>query len=107
MTSLFKVYPVNNEDKPNIFELLFGKRKTSDIIKPVFMAGYDYKFLDKTQSLLFQAKFHEKSKTDGLPYFSYNRYADYSLASDVKYIRADNGTFSIRRIETITSNITT
>ena len=107
MTSLFKVYPVNNEDKPNIFELLFGKRKTSDIIKPVFMSGYDYKFLDKTQSLLFQAKFHEKSKHDGLPYFSFNRYADYSLTTDVKYIRADNGTFSIRRIETITTNIST
>ncbi len=101
MANIFKVYPINNEDKPSLFELMFGKRKSSDIIKPIFIYGDEYRFLDKRQSTLFTAKFNEKSKKDGLPYFVYQRYADFSLAKDVAYVKADNGTFKIRRIETV------
>lgn len=104
MPNIFKVYPVNNEDKPSLFELIFGKRKSSDIIKPMFVNGDEYRFLDKKQSTLFTAKFYEKSKIDGLPYFIYNRVADYSLAKDVTFTKADNGTFKIRRIETVSSD---
>lgn len=101
MANIFKVYPINNEDKPSLFELMFGKRKSSDIIKPIFIYGDEYRFLDKRQSTLFTAKFNEKSKIDGLPYFVYQRHADFSLAKDVSYVKADNGTFKIRRIETV------
>lgn len=101
MANIFKVYPINNEDKPSLFELIFGKRKSSDIIKPMFVYGDEYRFLDKKQSTMFTAKFNEKSRVDGLPYFIYNRVADYSLAKDVTYVKADNGTFKIRRIETV------
>jgi hypothetical protein len=107
MANIFKVYPINNEDKPNLFELIFGKRKNSEVIKPIFVQGYEYRFLDNKQSVLFMAKFHEKSKVDGLPYFVYNRVADYSLATDVKYVKADNGLFKIRKVETVAvANIT-
>lgn len=107
MANIFKIYPINNEDKPGVFEIIFGKRKSKDIIKPIFMKDHDYRFLDKKQSVLLVAKFYEKSKIDGLPYFIFNRLSDYNLISNIGYIKADNGIFKIRKVETIKENITT
>jgi len=101
MSNIFKIYPVNNEDKPGLFEKIFGKRKSSDIIKPFLMNGHDYRFLDKKQSVLFMAKFYQKSRVDCLPYFIFNKVAYYNLLDEVTYIKADNGIFKIRKVETV------
>ena len=47
------------------------------------------------------AKFYQKSRVDGLPYFIFNKVAYYNLLDEVTYIKADNGIFKIRKVETV------